>query len=1090
MLRRGAVLIYSIKSKNMFSKQPISHRSTLFSAASIAAFATLALLGCQGTDSSLSPPSGVELWPATSSPSIYSDADHQFVDELIAKMSVEEKVGQILQAEIQTITPEQAQAYHIGSILNGGGSLPDRNSNATARDWAEFADRYYRASMDTSDGFNAIPIFWGTDAVHGHNNLKGATIFPHNIGLGATRNSALIEKIGEITALEVRASGIEWVFAPTVAVARNDRWGRTFESYAEDPQLVAELAEHMVIGLQGKVNSSDFLDEYHVAATAKHFLADGGTTDGDDQGNAQLLEAELVTIHNPGYVSAIEAGVQSVMASFSAWNGTKMHGNEYLLSTVLKKRMGFEGLVVGDWNGHGQVPHCTNISCPQSINAGIDHVMVPYDWQKMYPLTLQQVKNGEISFSRLDEAVKRILLVKKKLGLFNNKIPSQRAVGGKQSLVGSAQHRAIARQAVRESLVLLKNNHATLPITPGQHILVTGPGADNIAMQSGGWSVTWQGTGTSNADFPAATSIYQGLANAAELQGSSIELSSDGNFVEKPDVAIVVFGESPYAEGQGDINTLEFEPGSKTSLKMLQALQQQGIKTVSVFLSGRPLWVSPELNASDAFVAAWLPGTEAQGIADVILSDQHGQPRYDFSGKLAFSWPQTPLQFELNVGDTDYNPLFAYGFGLTYQSNQTLDVLNTDVAGVQHDKNADLPLYHGRPLQPWHVVLDNAGQNQLLSGSFARLMDGSVTVTTSDKDIQEDALTVTFKNAWGGKVYLDHGAPFNLTSYIENGVLAFDFKAENMNKTGLQISLSCGDQCSNLVDLWPFAKDHQGEGWQHLAIPLKCFASDDADFTVVQKPFLLNFYGSGAFSFANISLKQQGEGNFNCPDQNSLTTTPAPLRAFWADDWWMQRHQQKLADKALAQYEWVMIGDSITHGWEDAGDAVWQQHFADIKTLNLGFGGDRTENVLWHIEHGAVDGLAPRLVTLMIGTNNTGHRLDSPESIRDGIAAIIDQLQRKLPDSQIVLMAIFPRGADSNDVERRNNQQTNKLLVQLAAEKAIEFAEFNKAFLTPDNTLSKDIMPDLLHPNETGYEIWAKQLTPYVDQYIRDNHAH
>lgn len=1089
---------------------------TFLGMAAVAISSVLMACNAKMDSATTSTANGLNLWPKTASPEMYSEQDRQFVRQLMAKMTIEEKVGQLLQAEIQTITPQEVRDYHIGSVLNGGGSTPHRNPDATAADWAAFADAFFDASMDTSDGFNAIPIFWGTDAVHGHGNLKGATIFPHNIGLGATRNPELIEQIGRATAREVRASGIEWVFAPTVAVARNDRWGRSYEAYSEEPTIVASYAGKMVEGLQGKLGSAEFLDEHHVAATAKHFLADGGTVDGDDQGDARVSEQTLVQIHNPGYVTAIEAGVQSIMASFNEWNGVKMHGNSYLLNDVLKQQMGFDGFVVGDWNGHGQVPGCTNIDCPESINAGVDHIMVPYDWKKMYPITLAQAKSGEIPTERIDQAVERILLVKKKLGLFSASQPSERALGGDQSLIGHPSHRATARQAVRESLVLLKNNDSTLPIRAKQHILVTGPGADNIPMQSGGWSVTWQGTGTNNASFPGATSIYRAIVDAAAKQDSTVELVSDYGLLERrlsdgdktataigfqqqPDVAIVVFGETPYAEGQGDINTLEFEASNKRSLKLLKALKAKNIPVVSLFISGRPLWTTPEINASDAFVATWLPGSEAQGIADVLFTDSNNKIRYDFRGKLSFSWPKTPLQFELNVGDEDYDPLFAFGYGLNYDKSHDksyaqqhqLPLLDEDVAGVTNGEPQDIHLYRGRPLQPWHIVIDNQGNNQLLSGAFARLSDNTITVTTSDKDIQEDALTVAFNEAWNGAVYMSHGAPLNLQNYLKTGALSFDFNSLNVAKAGLQIALSCGENCENLVDLWPFAKAQQGKAWQRLTVPLSCFQSSKSDFSAVAKPFALKFYGTGEFSFANISLvlnhqQQDAESTvLNCPNQETLAITPAPLRAFWADDWWMSRHQHKLHAPEREQAQLLMIGDSITHGWEDAGKAVWQQHFSDVKTFNIGFGGNRTENVLWHFEQGLIDGLEPKLVALMIGTNNTGHRLDSPEKITLGVKKILLEIKQRLPNSRILLQAIFPRGESPSDEARVNNEKANRLLKTLAQQQNVMYVDFNQAFLSAEQRLSKKVMPDLLHPNEVGYQIWAEQLTPFIDKYVR-----
>jgi beta-glucosidase len=448
---------------------------------------------------------------------------------------------------------------------------------------------------------------------------------------------------------------------------RNDRWGRTYESYSEDPKLVARLAGALITGLQGEPGTDSFLNEHHILATAKHFLADGGTEGGDDQGDARIGESELIRVHAPGYIAALNAGGLAVMASYSSWNGQKMHGNGYLLTDVLRGELDFQGLVVGDWNGHGQVPGCTNDRCAQAINAGVDLVMVPNDWEGMVRNTLADVEAGTISMERLDEAVTRVLLVKRALGLFDGRTPLDWVFAGRDEIIGAPEHRAVARQAVRESLVLLKNAGGVLPIRGDAHVLVTGDGADDLAKQTGGWTVTWQGTGTDRDDYPGATSIHQGLLDALTSQGGSAEIIRDGSYQRRPDVAVVVFGEDPYAEGRGDLDDLAFSPSpERQPLESLQALRAEGIPVVSVFLSGRPLWVDPYLEASDAFVAAWLPGSEGGGVADVLVGDAQGRPRHDFRGRLSFSWPAAPSQDVLNHDMADYAPRFPFGHGLTY----------------------------------------------------------------------------------------------------------------------------------------------------------------------------------------------------------------------------------------------------------------------------------------------------------------------------------------------------------------------------------------------------------------------------------------
>ncbi|MGB1403874.1 MAG: glycoside hydrolase family 3 N-terminal domain-containing protein, partial [Porticoccaceae bacterium] len=490
------------------------------------------------------------------------------VASILASMTTAEKVGQMVQAEISGITPDEVRQWNLGSVLNGGGIWPNGKKNSSIADWVSLADELYEASTDTSDGGVGIPVIWGTDAVHGHNNVMGATIFPHNIGLGAANNPELMREIGEITALEVAATGIDWVFAPTLAVVRNDTWGRTYEGYSEDPEIVRAYAGEIVKGLQG-VGSNRFGSD-KVVATAKHFIGDGGTQGGVDQGNTVVTESELRNIHAQGYISALGAGAQTVMASYNSWNGSKLHGNQYLLTDVLKQQMGFDGYVIGDWNGHGQVPGCSDSQCAQAIMAGVDMIMVPYAWRSFIQNTITQVNNGTIPMSRIDDAVTRILRVKLRAGFANSIKPSNREHANNTSLIGAPAHRAVARQAVRESLVLLKNSDGILPLQRNSNVLVAGSGANDIGKQSGGWTVTWQGTGNSNSDFPGGTTIYQGIQSVVNSAGGTTRLSTSGNWSgTKPDVAIVVFGESPYAEGAGDLSNIEYQQGIKSDLAML-----------------------------------------------------------------------------------------------------------------------------------------------------------------------------------------------------------------------------------------------------------------------------------------------------------------------------------------------------------------------------------------------------------------------------------------------------------------------------------------------------------------------------------------
>jgi len=610
-------------------------------------------------------PAGVhpEQWPQVRSA---RPADPQLearIAALLAHMTLEQKVGQLIQADIGSITPEDLRHYPLGSILNGGDSAPRNDKLAAPSEWLALADRFYDAAVGGPASAGLQPL-WGTDAVHGDNNVPGATIFPHNIGLGAAHDSELVRRIGAITALEVRVTGLDWAFAPTVAVARDVRWGRTYESYSEDPQLVRKYAAAMVTGLQGAAGTPRFLDATHVLATPKHFLGDGGTA-GIDQGDNRASEQALRDLDSPGYVAAIAAGAQTVMASYSSWQGLKMHGNRALLTLVLKGRMGFDGLALGDWDAHAQLPECTRASCASALNAGIDVLMAPRSWRELFDNTLRQVQAGEIPAARLDDAVRRVLRVKLRAHLDQEGRPSSRPFAGHFALLGSPEHRALARAAVRESLVLLKNRNHLLPLSPRLHVLVAGDAADSLARQSGGWTIDWQGT-EPNAAFPHGETIFAAIQHCVSAAGGSATLSPAGEFHPRPDVAIVVFGEHPYAEFKGDVPTLEYSPGDKRDLALLRHLRAADVPVVALFVSGRPLSVNAELNAADAFVAVWLPGLEGGGIADVLFRTAEGRVRYDFRGRLSFSWPSSPRPPAVD-GQPGEPPLFPLGYGLRYR---------------------------------------------------------------------------------------------------------------------------------------------------------------------------------------------------------------------------------------------------------------------------------------------------------------------------------------------------------------------------------------------------------------------------------------
>jgi len=792
-----------------------------------------------------------DLWPHAASPAAMTDAATEaFVTELMSRMTLEEKVGQTIQADIGSIKPEDLLTYPLGSILAGGSSGPNGDDRAGAQAWVDLA-RAFREAAARRPGAK-VPLIYGIDAVHGHNNIIGATLFPHNIGLGAARDPDLIRRIGQATAVEVAATGADWTFGPTLAVPRDDRWGRAYEGYGENPEIARTYAGPMTLGLQGTLSADAPLAAGHIAGSAKHFLADGGTAGGQDQGDFKGTEQELIDIHLSGYPQAIDAGVLSIMASFSSWNGLKHSGNETILTDVLRGPLGFQGFVVSDWNAHGQLPGCTNESCALAFNAGIDMFMAPDSWKPLYENTLAQVRSGEIPMARLDEAVRRILRVKVKTGLFED----QRPLEGRLDQLASPEHRALAREAVRKSLVLLKNE-GVLPIRSNARVLVAGAAADDIGQASGGWTITWQGTGNSNADFPHAQSIWGGIQEAVRAGGGTATLSADGSFTQKPDVAIVVFGETPYAEFQGDVETLDFLPTEP--LETLKRLKAAGVPTVSVFLSGRPMWTNPEINASDAFVAAWLPGTEGGGVADVLVGDASGGARNDFTGKLSFSWPQNARGEPLNVGQPGYDPQFAYGYGLSYARAAQVGLLSEDSGVAGPAGSLDRYFVDGRFIAPWSLLLRDAGGELRVSlepsGASPR---GGVSVRPVDGAGQESARALTFAN--GGGQAMIGASPVNLTRQ-SNGemAIAFRYRIDQAPRGPVHLIVGAGRiDVTRLLTAGPVGE------WREAKVRLSCFADQGADLSAVDVPWGLASGAPFAISVENVRLAQN-EGDAACP---------------------------------------------------------------------------------------------------------------------------------------------------------------------------------------------------------------------------------
>ena len=608
----------------------------------------VALAACTASPPASSPAGD----PAEEDPGLESGEDP--IEALLDRMTLAEKIGQMTQPDLSAIEPHEVTELSVGSVLSGGTSDPAEGNSMEA--WRSMYERFQAASLKTRLG---IPILYGVDAVHGHSNVLGAVIFPHNIGLGATRDPELVRRTAEVTALEMLATGPQWTFAPALSVPRDERWGRTYEGFSEDPELVSELGAAAVLGYQ----RGDLGHPRAVLATAKHYLGDGGTVPGTsvhgdstglDQGDMRVAELELRRIHLHPYYASIEAGVGSIMPSYSSWHGAKMSGSEYLLTDVLKEELGFEGFLISDYNAIQQLHHDFKTAVAQSINAGMDMAMIPTEYRRFIAALTELVEEGTVPMARIDDAVRRILRVKAAMGLLDPDF-SPRADRSLAAAFGSEEHRSVAREAVRKSLVLLQNEGDALPLSrDARRIHVAGPAADDIGIQSGGWTIDWQGA--AGPVTTGGTTILEALRKGAGPD-TEITFSADGVGAAGADAAVVVIGEEPYAEMEGDQLDLTL-PADQVAL--VREVAGTGVPTVVVLLSGRPLIINEALEAADAFVAAWLPGTEGDGVADVLFG------AHSPTGRLSFTWPRSMDQIPVNLGDDPYDPLFAFGFGLTY----------------------------------------------------------------------------------------------------------------------------------------------------------------------------------------------------------------------------------------------------------------------------------------------------------------------------------------------------------------------------------------------------------------------------------------
>ncbi len=875
-------------------------------------------------------------WPATESAIGKDPQIEKRITEILALMTLEEKVGQMIQPDLREVSPQEAKSYKLGSLLNGGGGWPNNNKYSTAQDWAKESDKYWLALEEAYQGRGfKIPFMWATDAVHGHNNVFKATVFPHNIGLGAANNPDLIYEIGKATALEIAATGLDWTFAPTVAAPRDYRWGRVYEGYSEDPEIIYQYAGRMVAGIQG--GAAGLAGDSNVISNVKHWVGDGGTKNGVDRGENHYSEDYLRNIHATGYFAGLNAGAQVVMTSFNSWHNDanydqvadgeynkKLHGSKYLVTDVLKNKMGFDGIVVTDWNGQSEISGCSAANCPAAVNAGNDVFMVTArsDWQAFYRNVIAQVNDGTIALSRIDDAVTRILRVKLRANLWAKAKPSQRPIAGHQELLGSDKHRALARQAVSESLVLLKNAGNILPLADDQKILIAGSAANDIQKQTGGWSLTWQGNENSiEDDFPGATTLQMALQAVVGSENVITEISD----TDENSVAIVVIGEDPYAEMFGDIKankTLEFstiKPSYLADLEKIKELKAAGLKVVTVFYSGRPLYVNEEINNSDAFVAAWLPGTEAGGITDLLFNKQG----MNFTGRLSYSWPMkkcstTINRVAANIPDYqtpateqdisgEHKPLFAYGYGLSYGSdvssehdlnNLELDsrdfgcgqnapddgVAATNMEIFGRDSSAEFVARIGGDANGWAGV-------DVSNGSETSI--GGLTTTPINYKHQQDALNVVFDGKNAAQLYMQTGNTLTLdkNAYANaDSTLQFDIRMIKAPTADTKIAMHCEWPCLAEVKINDFLPAVSTD-WTRIKIPLSCFTSAGMDYSLLNTSFLITTAGEAEFDLGEIRFVPRSLDA--ATDQLSCASLAEPVLApldeaisvIWSDSW-------------------------------------------------------------------------------------------------------------------------------------------------------------------------------------------------------------
>ena len=713
---------------------------------------------------------------------IYKDPAYSIeerVEDLLSRMTLDEKIGQMTQVNWQAINNvTDIENYFIGSFLNGGGGAPYDN---TPEAWAFLYDTLQDRALNTRLG---IPMLYGTDAVHGHNNLRDAVIFPHNIGMGCTRNYGLIEDAARVTAIEVAATGVDWTFAPCIAVPQDERWGRTYEGYSEDPEIVSLCGTAAIKGFQG----IDLGDSTTILACAKHYAGDGGTEGGDDQGNVILTEEEFRDVHIAPYIDAVNAGVATVMASYNSLNGEKMHGNGYYLTTVLKEELGFEGFIVSDWAAIDQLPGGYESDIRTSIIAGIDMVMVPDNYIDFFDGLKNLVNTGEISMERIDDANRRILTQKFKLGLFEAPYSNPALIDS----VGTPEHRAVARQCVRESLVLLKNKNGILPIVKNAaHIHLAGKSANNIGLQCGGWTIGWQGL---PGDITEGTTVLEAINKVATGE-VTFAVSGYTPDADEADVAVVVIGEYPYAEGNGDRTDLSL---AIDDINAVKSLYNQGIKVVTILFSGRPMIIDDIWHYSDAVIAAWLPGTEGDGITDILFGN------YEPVGQLSYSWPKSMDQIPINLGDVDYDPLFPMGYGIDTFALPAPEDLPMVLSSATNDIGTLIELTFNKAMTVPESSVLAIDINEMVASISQIVMkpgDSNTLILTIEPQVeQSDDITISSP---GGIAAADGSIAGNFSYDVYNAVLDFHqvpgrIEAEDyFTMSGIQTE-NCSDEGGGL----------------------------------------------------------------------------------------------------------------------------------------------------------------------------------------------------------------------------------------------------------------------------------------------------